>query len=302
MRPLLARLAAGLMALLPLAASAEPFGYVVGFSTLYRIDLANGNATVVGQIGFNDVEGLALAANGSLYGVADATVGNGSGVTDLLIRIDTTTGAGSLVAALPGLAGQGPNGNLDYGLAFTCDQRLWLSSDTTNQLWEVTPGTGAVRFVGNTGQAVSGLAARGNDLYGVTIGAAPALVRLDRNSGTATVIGALGVGGVVDDAGLDFDATGALWTALDPEPAGEGASRFARIDPATGHGTVVSTSSIGVVGMEALAIAPQQPCGPGGGNGGLAAAYPVPGPSHAWLVLLAAFGALAGAFALRSRN
>ena len=299
MRPLLAPLIAGLMAMLPLSVSAEPFGYAVGFSTLYRINLATGQATAVGNgIGFNDVEGLAIAPDGTLFGVADATAGLGSSLSDLLIRIDTTTGTGTLVAAMTGLSGLGapPTGNLDYGLAFTCDQRLWLSSDTTNQLWEVNPGTGAPRFVGNTGAPISGLAARGSDLFGVSQGATPSLFRVDTATGAGTLIGALSVGGVVDDAGLDFDAAGNLWSVLDPEPVVFSASRIARIDPETGQGTVVSTSTVSQIGMEGLAIAPVPACGNGGGGNSTAEPLTVPGPG---LPMLALFGVFAAAFGVR---
>jgi hypothetical protein len=170
MRPLRDRFLAGLLALLPLTSLAQPVGYAVGFDSLYRINLATGQTTAVGPIGFNDVEGLAFGPSGLLYGVADATAGSGSGITDLLIRIDTNTGAGTLIGAMPTLAGAGPNGNLDYGLAFTCDGRLWLSSDTTQQLWEVDPANAGTRLVGNTGRNISGLAARGNRLYGLSVG------------------------------------------------------------------------------------------------------------------------------------
>ena len=299
MRPLLAPLMAGLMAMLPLAVAAEPFGYAVGFSTLYRIDLATGRATAVGDgIGYNDVEGLAMAPDGTLFGVADATAGNGSGLSDLLIRIDTANGTGTLVAALTGLSGLGtsPTGNLDYGLAFTCDQRLWLSSDTTSQLWEVNPGTGAPRLVGNTGARISGLAARGADLFGVSVGTTPSLFRIDTTTGASTLVGALDVGGVVDDAGLDFAPDGTLWSVLDPEPVVFSASRIARIDPVTGQGTVVSTSTISQIGMEGLAIAPVPACANGGGGNASAEPLTVPGPG---LPMLALFGSLAAALGLR---
>jgi hypothetical protein len=296
MRPLQAPLLAALIAMLPLAAAAEPIGYAAGFDTLYRIDLATGRATAVGGIGFNDVEGLAFAQDGTLYGVADATVGSGSGVTDLLIRINPATGAGSLVAPLAGLAGLGSTGNLDYGLAFTCDQRLWLSSDTTNQLWEVTPATGATRFVANTGASLSGLAGREHDLYGLSVGASPTLYRIATDTGATVALGPANVGGVVDDAGLDFDGAGALWATLDPEPAAVGASRFARLDTTTGAGTVIATSSVTQIGMEGLAIAPVPACGTVGGVGNVPVApIPVPGPG---LPMLAILGAFAAAFGL----
>ena len=131
MRPLLARLTAGLMALLPLAADAEPFGYAAGGDNqLYRLDLGSGQATRVGAMGFVDVEGLALSPHGVLYGVADGGTGlPGSSVPDFLVRIDPATGAGTAIGSL-GLMGQGTGAffDLDYGLAFTCDGRLQADS------------------------------------------------------------------------------------------------------------------------------------------------------------------------------
>ncbi len=292
MRPLLGRLVAGLLAILPLKAVADPIGYAVGFDRLYRIDLATGQAKPLGAIGFNDVEGLAFDANGVLFGVADATAGSGSGATDLLIRIDTTSGVGTLVGAMPGLGGLGPGGNLDYGLAYTCDGRLWLSSDTTSQLWEVTPATAATRLVGSLGQPISGLAGRGNDLLGVSVDATPTLYRINSSNAVTSAIGALNVGGIVADAGLDFDAAGQLWAVLDPEPAAEGASRITRIDPASGVGTVIANASVAAIGMEGLAIATTGGCG----AAVFAAPLPVPGPG---LPLLALLGALAAALGLR---
>ena len=288
MRPLLHRLLAGLIALLPLAAAAEPIGYAAGFDTLYRIDHATGKATAVGPIGFNDVEGLAFAADGTLYGVADATAGSGSGVTDLLVRINPQTGAGTLVAPLAGLAGLGPGGNLDYGLAFTCDGRMWAASDTTTQLWEVTPSTGATRLVASTGTTLSGLAGRGLELYGLSVAPTPTLYTVNVTTGATTSLGTLNVGGVVDDAGLDFDSTGTLWATLDPEPLAEGASRIASVSTITGQGNLVSTASVNL-GMEGLAIAANPICG------GLSLpSQPVPGPGLPMLVLLGAFAATFG--------
>jgi hypothetical protein len=296
MRPLRGLFLTGLMALLPLSALAEPVGFIAGFDRLYRVDLATGQTTSVGLIGFNDVEGLALDANGTLYGVADATFGEGSALTDFLVRINTSTGEGSLVGPLSGLGGIGPGGNLDYGLALTCDGRLWLSSDTTRQLWEVNPANATTRLVGNTGQTISGLAGLGNELYGVSVDTAPSLYSIDPATAQATLIGALNVGGDVADAGLDFDATGRLWAVLDPEPIDIGASRFARIDPISGAGTIVSSSNVAAVGMEGLAIAAPGACNV---QPVPSEASSVPGPGMPLLVLLAAIAAALGLRRLR---
>jgi hypothetical protein len=296
MRPLRDLLLAGLMALLPLSALAEPVGYVVGFDRLYRVDLATGQATSIGLIGFRDVEGLALDANGTLYGVADATAEGGGSLTDFLVRINTASGEGTLIGPLSGLGGAGPGGNLDYGLTLTCDGRLWLSSDTTRQLWEVNPANAVTRLVGNTAQTISGLAGLGNQLYGVSVESGPSLYSIDSNTAQATLIGALNVGGDVADAGLDFDASGRLWAALDPEPIELEASRFVRIDPITGAGTVVSTSSVAEVGMEGLAIAAPGACNAQPVPSEISS---VPGPGLPLLALLAVVAAFVGLRRLR---
>ena len=247
MRPLRDWLLAGLLTLLPLMASADPLGYAVAFDTLYRVDLATGQATLIGPVGFNDVDGLAFGPDGTLYGAADATAGSGSGISDLLIRIDTNSGAGTLVAPLAGLAGTGPGGSLDYGLAFTCDGRMWASSDSTGQFWEVTPATGAVRLVANTGAPLSGLAANGEALYGIGVtqgsgnATQQALYQIDPETGAVTRIGSLGVGDTLSGAGADFDASGVLWATLDSQPPDfDRASRIARIDLTTGTATVTN--------------------------------------------------------------
>lgn len=297
MRPLRGLLLAGLTALLPLSALAEPVGYAAGFNRLYRIDLATGQATSIGDIGFNDVEGLALDANGVLYGVADATAGSGSGLTDFLIRIDTTTGVGTLVGPLSGLGGAGPGGNLDYGLAFTCDGRLWVSSDSTTQVWEVNPANATTRLVGSSGRSLSGLAARGNRLYGLSVDPAPALYTINLDDAQATSVGPINVGGIVDDAGLDFDAAGQLWAVLDPEPTDLGPSRVARLNTTTGAGTIVSTSSLSSVALEGLAIS-----APGGCTVQPVASdvSSVPGPGWPVLALLGLVAAYFGGRRLRT--
>lgn len=273
-------------------ALAEPLGYASGFDALFRVNMASGQATRLGPIGFNDVEGLAMSPSGVLYGVADATMlinNQPSATTDFLVRLDINSGAGTLVGQLSTLQSRGPGGNLDYGLAFTCDGRLWMSSDTTGELWEVDAGNGSTRLVGSTGVALSGLAGRGNTLYGVSVGSTPSLFTINQANAAVSTIGPLNAGGVVEDAGLDFDANGVLWATLDPEPAVAGPSRSARLNLETGAATVIGNIAIGT-GVEALAIAP-----PGACEGSLVAApVLVPGPGAPLLLLLAGLFALLG--------
>lgn len=312
MRPLLGRrLLAVLMCFLPLPAMAAPDAYVSAWNALYRLDLATAQATPIGSgIGYNDVEGLAIAPDGTLYGVADGTAGAGSQVTDFLVRINTTTGIGTLVGPLEGLSGVGPNetGQLDYGLAFTCDGKLWASSDTTGLLWEINPSNAAVRAVGNTGAPLSGLGGRGRTLYGIGVQngfgdrAQQALYRIDPSTAATTRIGSLNVNDTLSSSGADFDANGTLWATLDSQPPDVNrATRLARVDLASGSATVIGSISgiVENVSVRGMAIAPPRGCEAGGGDGSAPFVAQVPGPTTPVLILFGLAALLLGAHRLR---
>ena len=295
MRPRPAQWFAAVLILFAGSALADPIGYASGFRDLYRIDLANGQTTLVGRVGFTDVEGLAMSPGGNLFGAVDFTMqigANSSLTTDFLIRISPTSGAGSLVGQFPELQNRGPGGQLDYGLAFTCDGKLWLASETTAELWEANPTSAALRFVGNTNANISGLAGRGNELYGVSVDPTPRLYRIDTVTGSATPIGPLNVSGSVLNAGLDFDAAGNLWATLDPNEF-NGLSRLVKINLQTGNAVEVRnlTSEPGIP-IKALAIAPPGNCPTGPAPG--AVPVIVPGPSAPLLLLLAVLAGLLG--------
>lgn len=285
-----------LAAFLPTPALAAGTAYVSAWDTLYWLDLGSAQARAIGSgIGFNDIEGLALAPDGTLYGVADGTIGSGSQQTDFLIRIDPASGAGELVGPLSGLAGAGPNGQLDYGLAFTCDGRLWASSDSTGQLWEIDRNSGAVRLAGFSAAPLSGLAGRDRLLYGIGVQVGfgdvgqQALYRVDPETAQATRIGSLGVAEMLSSSGADFDAEGVLWATLDSQPPDvDRASRLARIDLSTGRAEVIGPIS-GIaqnVSVRGMAIVAPGSCGTFGGGGMRAQLMPVPGPGLPALGLL----------------
>lgn len=300
--PGMPRLLLAAMAFLPLCVAAEPVAYGAGFRDLYRVDLATGQYSKVGPIGFNDVEGLAFTGLGELYAAVDGTQGSGGTASDFLIRIDTASGAGTLVGPLSGLAGAGPSGQLDYGLAATCDGRLWLSSENTTELWELSRLDGSVRRVGATGASLSGLAGRGQVLYGVSVGSDAALYRVDPETAQATRIGALGIGGPIENVGLDFDPDGNLWATLDPLDPGK-PTRVVRIDLQTGRATLVSNIVLDV-GIEGLAIATPPSCQSGGGGGGAGGVepQPIPGPGAGMLGLLGVLLTLLGGGFLARRD
>lgn len=226
---------------LPGLAAAQDVAYGAGLRDLYRIDL---DAAVANRAGAYsqvpivgpevvDVEGLAFAPDGNLFGVADGL--------NALYRINPSSGRTRRIGALAGLPSV--QGGFDFGLTFTADGRLWLSSDTTEQLWEVNPTTGAVRLVGNLGARISGLAARGNEVFGIGVtdtvlgSGDQGLWRIDVETGTATVIGRFDEPTPVVDAGLDFDRQGRLWAVFDfnPRPIKNfRTTELVRLDPDTG--------------------------------------------------------------------
>lgn len=261
------------------AASAEPIAHATGGKTLYRLDLATGNAIPSGPIGYRDVEGLALSPEGVLYAVADAGLSYfpGSTLQDVLLRLDSVHGAGSLVGAL-GLSGQGspPYFNLDYGLAFTCDGRLWLTSDIDRRLWEVDPESGATRQVAVLPARISGLDGRGRMLYGFGVNGDDGqpvgdqgLWRIDPDRGEAVRLSTLRFEAPVFDAGLAFDSAGRLWATLDYLSPEVGIpplrNDLVELDPVSG--SVLGIRRISGTGegydtvqMEGLAISPPGAC------------------------------------------
>lgn len=310
MRPLmLQRLFAVALATLPLSAAADTNAYAVGFNELYRIELGSARATRVGPIGFNDVEGLAVAPDGTLFGVADATMAignNSSATTDFLIRINPTSGAGTLVGQLPGLQQPAPNDQLDYGLAFTCDGRLWMSSDSTGQLWEVNPASAAVRLVGNLAAPISGLAANGQGLYGVSTEPGGALYSINTETAAVERLGSMQLSDRMYDAGADFDADGRLWVTVDYllPPTGVPVLRndLAELDPRTGARYSLTPitgagSGIDTVQMEGMAIRPTALCG--SSQPGLSGPRPVPFGGQGLSLLIAGLLLVLGGLQLR---
>lgn len=276
------------------AAGAGPVGYAATFDPtsvdsyrLLHIDLDTGTTTAVGRIGFFDVEGLAVAPEGTIYAVAD---GNKT-----LITINPFNGQGTAVGGQNGnlgLSGQGSGqfDSLDFGLTFSCDGRLWLSSDTTDKLWSVNRNTGQATLVGALGAHISGLAANPQGIFGIGSTGDDGLYRIDVGTATATAtaspsatrVGA-GLGGQAGsvDAGLDFDSSGVLWAILDHSPPENNRpSDIVQINPVTGVATFISTT---LPEVEGLAIAPVQPCSLPMPNGPVPQ-IPVAAPP-AWLAL-----------------
>lgn len=241
---------------------------------LWSLDLGSGEARLDGRsriAEFIFIEGLSFSPDGDLFGVDDST--------NSLVRVGQQSGAAIAVAQSPGNLGL-PQGNHDFGLTFTCDGRLLVSTDSEALglgLFEADPSTGEASRIGDLGAPIVDLASLGDQVFGIGRGmasddnaAAPNLYRIDVDTGQARLVGALGPqAGLYNKAGLAADAEGNLWAVIDRrDPASPDLSlpsRVLRIDPATGTAEAVAAASSlengqGLIGIESLAIVAPGEC------------------------------------------
>jgi hypothetical protein len=202
------------------ARAADTLAYSESFDTLFRVDLSTHTATKIGQATptgvtrFANIEGLTLTSGGTLYGVSD---GNGA---KTLLRIDPATGLATQVGTLNLTGGQ-----LDLGMTGTCDGKLWLSSGT-GQFWQIDPNTAAVTLVGNLNAKITGLAARGNQVYGAGSQGNNNFYAINTSTGAASLIGDYGTSTYITTTSPAFDANGRLWAVLNYVPPPQGQSSF----------------------------------------------------------------------------
>jgi hypothetical protein len=147
-------------------------------STLHTLDPATGSARAVGPTTLANVTDIAFHGP-TLYAVTFSQ----------LARLDPATGAGTVL---------GPIGFTTNGLAVASDGTLYAGT-TGGELVTINPVTGAGTLVGTLGAGLSSsgdLALDSNDvLYGaLDHGGTVILAQIDRNSGAATAIGAVGLG------------------------------------------------------------------------------------------------------------
>ncbi len=244
------------------SASAQPFGYSVNsdsrtasedtIDNLYLINLANGEATRIGAVGFLDVEGLAFNPDGVLFGADDES--------NSLIEINTQDGGGFALGGQTNNLQLNPTDLFDFGLTFLCDNnQAILSSDNMQQLLMSDLNDNArAHVIGNTSNVpITGLANRvttdGEQIFGLGSGNAPSLYRIDVETGVASPVGPLQNAAPYTDAGLAFDETGRLWAITDRSSIASETlpSQILLIDIDTGSATVVAET---IDGLESLAI------------------------------------------------
>jgi hypothetical protein len=322
MKPGLRPLIGLLFALLPLAAGAQSavgdagssdgtdgstksgdFGYLAGFNALYRVDLATGAATVVGAglglvagASVSDLDSLAFAPDGTLYGVADSP--------QALYRISTSTGRASLVAPFRENGSPLASGLLDGAITFSCSGKLLLSSRSQRKLWEVDPATASATSIGPLSIAVGGMGVVGTDVYALGVGPSVGLYRVSASNGTSQRLASGFSSQTIPGGTLAFAGDGRLYAVFDLYPPVE-RSVLSEISPVTGEimGEFTLTGPQLGPGLDrrnvrALAIAP--PVCAIQGPGPTSVAVPASGPSA--LVLLAVAFALLGAIVVARRQ
>ena len=212
-------------------ASQNTIGYVsdTDHAQLLTVDLATGQATVVGNFGIvSNVSGLAYdPADDVMYGI--------SAVADTLYTIDMDTGAATHVG------GFGLSENITMqGLAYdTRTNTLYSSASTQRTLYTIDVATGAASAVASTSTArISGLAI---DLVNDILYGSPAsqlgggVFTIDKTTGTATQVGT----GTLGFNGLAFDPlTETLFGVRNLDHS------LYRIDTVTGQGTLIGNLGI----------------------------------------------------------
>ncbi len=220
-----------LVSLFAVNANGAPMAYSVNSDSgnestedsLYLIDLATGSDQRRGELFTGvetrrDTEGLAFAPDGTLWGIDDQSL--------TLFPINPVSGAINFQDEIP-LNGIQSGGSNDFGMTFSCDNTLYITSVVARTLYRLD-SQGNSEIIGDPGTLganISAIAAIGNPtrLYGLGNGQfvngnidSPNLYSIDATTGVATLIGPLGGSvGSYNQAGLAFDGNGDLWAITD---------------------------------------------------------------------------------------
>lgn len=263
-------------------------------STLYRIDLNTGAATVIGDLGIGPVATLAIdPATGILY-----TNPGGGGccptpTSGCVYTVNAATGAATLVGCDPNQGGNdpikgmafGPNG-VFYGLRLASnaepeDDYMWLCT--------IDRATGNLTDIGQTVEWVEGHGTEfGSDGRLYSWDSTNGLMRVSTATGSATMIGGDMLGFPEDDglrvSDMARDRNGVLWALVVSGEPPDSTYFTATVDTVSGDITYVATLDANI---QTLAIAP---------------VVPVPAVTPWGLVLLAIGTALAAVFVVAKRG
>ncbi len=233
-------------------------------NALWRINLSSGAHEYVGWTGYLDLEALAFAPDGTLYGADDES--------KTLVRVSQVSGMGVPVGGVANrhnmrLSLQQP---MDFGMTFDCDGNAFVVSDIQQSLYSADMDSGRLTLIGEAGSLgapITDIASIGDQAFGITTGGGGngasgerSLYTIDLDNATADLIGPLGPEvSPYNNAGLAFDEDGVLWAITDRRAVSDGdfPSEILRIDPHTGQAEKVAET---LVGVESVAIFPNANC------------------------------------------
>lgn len=215
-------------------------------STLYSVLPETGAATAIGVIGFDQVDSLAFAPTGTLFGV-----GQNGAAKWVLLKIDLTTGAGTAVGAtgleIPFRDISFRSDGTLFGYTRPADRKL-----KSGLVYSINTDTGAATLVGNTVGGVDECApvafSSAGALYAVS---GRNLTTIGANAGPVTALHySSALGGSSSQANtLKFDPnTGTLW-ALFANGSNARTSYLAKIDVKTGDVGAVGRTLGGLRGL-----------------------------------------------------
>ncbi len=214
-----------------------------GGAKLLTIDPITGAGTLIGETGLSGIPGLAVNADGFVFGTER--------VTGELYKFNSVTGE-AIFTASTGLS------YLD-AIGFSPDDVLY-GIDLNGDLYSIDVETGASQWIGNTGELFSGMAFDPTDgkLYASTgrfSAVEDAIYQVDIFTAQATLVGVSGLGGAIAD--IFFTDDGSLYGV---KGTGSTPSTLIAIDKTTGVGAVIGpTGFAGIGGMSCRNIFNKQP-------------------------------------------
>jgi hypothetical protein len=226
------------------------------FSALYVLNPDTGAVVrTVGPIGFA-VTGLAIdPSTGTLYGTTGLSNKENAPNPGSLIRIDRSTGAGTLIGKELPTSGDGAT-----DITFTPDGALYGWFETDDNLGAIDKNTGAATIVSDANLSTygGGLASNASGvLYLAGDGESGDLRTVDRNSGQSTVVATMNGDSTLQRgvSSLAFDSGGTLFGSLLPSnsTAGSFASSLITINTASGALTFKGAS---IDRLDALVFVP----------------------------------------------
>lgn len=197
----------------------------VGTTDLYKVDLATGGTTYLGDTGVDLLNSLSMSPSGRLYGA--------NGIGDFF-KLDPLTGAGTYL---------GDTGLLDLeGMDHVGDALYVIDTASPPSLFQVDESSGAPTHVSTAGSPIGYTRAMAyhpgqNLFYVVGDNAGTESLYTVSLSGIVTTVGFLGNNSQLLAADFD-DSTGILW-AMDT------AGYVGKIDTTTGFFTITADTGIG---------------------------------------------------------